>query len=96
MIPHVKVDLGIWRVVVPEWLGLVAAFLTTASFVPQVVKVVRTRQTTGLSVGMYSMFSTGVALWVVYGITIGSRPVILANAFTLALCLPILCLLVRR
>jgi MtN3 and saliva related transmembrane protein len=70
---------------ISEAIGSIAALLTTASFVPQVLHTLRTRDTRAISLGMYAMFTTGVALWGVYGLLIGSWPVILANAVTLAL-----------
>lgn len=75
-----------------EILGYIAASLTTASFVPQALQTFRTRSTEGISVGMYSMFTAGVALWLFYGLAIGSPPVIVANAITLVLAATILTL----
>jgi len=69
----------------PELTGYLAATLTTVSFVPQVLKTLRTRDTRAISLGMYALFSLGVALWLVYGILIDAWPVIVANAITLAL-----------
>jgi MtN3 and saliva related transmembrane protein len=68
-----------------ELTGYLAAALTTLSFVPQVWKTLRTRDTRAISLGMYLMFSAGVALWLVYGVLIGAWPVILANGATLVL-----------
>lgn len=73
-----------------EWIGGLAAMLTTASFVPQVWLTLRTRDVSGISLGMYSCFTLGVALWLVYGLSIGSLPVTIANCITLALALAIL------
>ncbi|MBB4657889.1 SemiSWEET transporter [Parvularcula dongshanensis] len=66
-------------------LGLLAAFLTTSSFLPQALLVLRTRNTAGISLTMYAMFTSGVAFWLIYGWLIGSWPVVIANAATLAL-----------
>lgn len=66
-------------------IGLIAAFLTTASFLPQALLVVKTRKTEGISLTMYSMFTVGVAGWLIYGLLAGSLPVVLANAITLVL-----------
>ena len=74
----------------PEWLGFAAAALTTASFIPQAVMTIRTRDTRGISRGMYIIFTVGVALWLAYGISIDSLPMILANTVTLALAVTIL------
>lgn len=68
-----------------ELIGSVAGTLTTLAFVPQVLKVVRTRSTQDLSLGMCLIFSAGLLMWLVYGLCIGSAPVILANAVTLVL-----------
>jgi len=67
------------------WVGFAAAALTTGSFVPQAVLTLRTRDVSGISLGMYASFTLGVALWLVYGLTIGEWPVVVANALTLAL-----------
>lgn len=79
----------------PEHIGYLAALLTTASFVPQVVHTLRTRDVSGISVGMYSVFTTGVALWLVYGLLLGAWPIVAANAVTLALALAILVMKLR-
>lgn len=68
-----------------DLIGYVAAILTTASFIPQAVLVIRTRRTGGISLMMYSLFTFGVALWLVYGIATKAVPIIAANAITLCL-----------
>lgn len=68
-----------------EWLGAVAAVLTTGSFVPQAVLTLRTRDVSGVSLGMYLLFTAGVAMWLAYGLALGEWPIILANAVTLVL-----------
>lgn len=68
-----------------ELIGYAAAFLTTCSFVPQAWHTFRTRDVGGISLGMYSVFTTGVALWLVYGLTLSAWPIVAANAITLAL-----------
>jgi MtN3 and saliva related transmembrane protein len=78
-----------------EWFGYAAAFLTTVSFIPQAVMIIRTRDTHGISRGMYAMFTLGVALWLVYGIALMSWPMILANSVTLGLAGTILGLKLR-
>ena len=65
--------------------GYAAAILTTISFVPQVLKVWRTRSSRDVSLGMYSLFTLGIFTWLVYGVLIESWPVILANFVTLVL-----------
>ena len=66
-------------------LGYPAAFLTTIAFVPQALHSWRTRDLSGISLPMYALFTLGVALWLGYGLAIGSLPVIVGNAITLAL-----------
>ena len=78
-----------------ELVGYAAATLTTVSFVPQAVQTFRTRNTEGISLPMYGMLVAGVALWVVYGLAIGSMPMVLANAITLTLASTIFVLAVR-
>jgi MtN3 and saliva related transmembrane protein len=78
-----------------EWIGFAAAFLTSVSFIPQAVMTIRTRNTSGISRGMYVMFTVGVALWLVYGISLGSWPMIFANVVTLVLAATILIMKLR-
>jgi len=68
-----------------EILGFTSAFLTTISFVPQAILVIKTRETGALSLTMYSIFTLGVACWLVYGIIIEDNAVIFANMITLFL-----------
>ena len=65
--------------------GFIAAIFTTFAFVPQVIKVWRTRSTADISLGMYSLFTLGVTLWLAYGILLDAWPIILANIVTLLL-----------
>lgn len=78
-----------------EVVGYVGAFLTTVSFIPQAVKTIRTRDTRGISLGMYAVFTAGVACWLGYGIALGSWPMILSNIVTLGLSSTILALKLR-
>ncbi len=71
--------------VMTEIIGTVAAVLTTISFVPQVWHSFKTRDVSGISLPMYSLFTIGVALWLVYGILLGAWPLIVANGITLCL-----------
>jgi len=66
-------------------IGFAAAALTTGSFVPQALLTLRTRDVSGISLGMYSSFTAGVALWLAYGVALGEWPIVAANAVTLAL-----------
>ncbi len=72
--------------------GYPAAFLTTIAFVPQAWQSWRTRDLSGISLPMYTLFTLGVAFWLGYGIVIGSLPVIAANTITLLLASVVLCL----
>ena len=81
--------------VLADFLGSVAALLTTMAFVPQVAQCLRSRDLSAISLPMYCIFILGVFLWLVYGLAIGSLPVILANSLTLALSLLILGLKLR-
>ena len=74
----------------PELVGYAAASLTTASFIPQAWLTVKTRDVSGISLGMYSVFTTGIALWLVYGLMIQAWPVVIANVITLVLAASIL------
>lgn len=78
-----------------EWIGYAAALLTTLAFVPQAVKTIRSKDTRGISLGMYVVFTAGVACWLAYGIVLGSWPMILANVVTFALASTILALKLR-
>ena len=76
-------------------IGSVAAFCTTLSFLPQLVRVWRRKSARDISLAMFLLFSFGVACWLVYGLGIGSAPIVAANAITLALALAILVLKLR-
>ena len=65
-----------------EYIGFIAAFLTTVSFVPQAIMVIKTKDTKGISLGMYSLFVAGVFLWVVYGYVIQDMALLIANIVT--------------
>jgi MtN3 and saliva related transmembrane protein len=66
-----------------DLVGTLAAILTTIAYFPQAVKTIRTRNTSGLSVWMYALLLCGVTMWMIYGIILGSWPLILANAIVL-------------
>lgn len=71
-------------------IGSAAAVLTTVSFVPQAWHTFKTRDVSGISLSMYSAFTLGVTLWLVYGLLLGAWPIIIANVITLVLALAIL------
>lgn len=68
-----------------ETIGFIAAFFTSASFLPQAIMVIRTRKTDGLSLTMYIMFTCGIALWLTYGLATVAWPLIMANTVTITL-----------
>ena len=78
-----------------DLIGSLAAVLTTASFIPQAWHTFRTRDVSGISLGMYSLFTVGVALWLVYGVLIMAWPIIIANLITTSLALAILVMKLR-
>jgi MtN3 and saliva related transmembrane protein len=75
--------------------GYLAAACTTISFIPQAVKVFRTNSTKDISIGMFTLMTTGVAFWLIYGILINSFPIMVANAVTLFLSFYILLMKIR-
>jgi MtN3 and saliva related transmembrane protein len=77
-------------------IGLLAALLTTAAFLPQVLHTLATRDTRGISLRMYVVFVAGVLLWLVYGLLKRDLPLIAANAVTLALASTVLVLKLRH
>ncbi|NMM36453.1 MAG: SemiSWEET transporter [Glaciimonas sp.] len=66
-----------------ELIGYAAASLTTIAFIPQAWLTWKSRRVDGVSLGMYSIFTLGIALWLAYGLLIGAWPIIAANAVTL-------------
>lgn len=71
-------------------IGLVAGTLTTFALLPQVIKTLKTKSTRDISLAMFSITTTGLALWLVYGILIGAVPVIIANSVSLPLAITII------
>lgn len=78
-----------------EMIGAAAAILTTLSFIPQAVKVVRTRETEAISLTMYALFTTGVMLWGIYGLMTWQWSIIIANGITVILAATILALKIQ-
>lgn len=72
------------------WIGNIAAILTTVSYLPQVIKIIKTRDTQAISLPMYIAMVTGVACWLIYGFIYMLWPVILSNVVTIILALTIL------
>ena len=77
-------------------IGLLAATGTTTAFIPQVMQIIKTHDTKGISLVMYIVFTIGIMLWLVYGILLNDIPIILANIVTLILALSILFLKIKN
>ncbi len=73
-----------------DLLGFAGASCTTVSFIPQVLKIRRTRSAEDISAGMYLLFILGLALWLAYGVMIGSWPILIANTLTIGLAMAVL------
>ena len=78
-----------------DLLGYVAGTLTTVSLLPQVWRTFRTRDVSGISLRMYSIFTLGIAIWLAYGIVLGEVPMMVANSTSLLLALCVLAMKVR-
>jgi MtN3 and saliva related transmembrane protein len=78
-----------------EAIGLAAGICTTLAFVPQVLKTWRTRRADDISLAWLGIFSSGTALWLIYGIWLGEMPIVAANGVTLVLVLVILSVKLR-
>ena len=77
-------------------IGLLAATCTTLSFLPQVIKIVKTKKTSDISLSMYVILTTGILLWALYGLLIMDLPVLLANSVTFILALIVLILKIKH
>ena len=78
-----------------DTIGYIAAILTTGSFLPQAIHTFQTKDVSGISLGMYSAFTLGIMLWLVYGLMLGAWPMIVANVITLAFAAAILTMKLR-
>ncbi|MGO9777525.1 MAG: SemiSWEET transporter [Terracidiphilus sp.] len=78
-----------------NWIGSLAAICTTISFLPQLLRVWRRKSARDISLAMFLLFSFGLFCWLVYGLGIGSVPIVVANVITLTLALAILVLKLR-
>jgi MtN3 and saliva related transmembrane protein len=78
-----------------DLIGYAAASLTTFSFVPQALHTFKTKDVSGISLGMYSVFTTGIALWLAYGLLLQAWPIVVANTVTLVLAGAILVMKLR-
>lgn len=79
-----------------EYLGLVAAICTSTSFIPQAIKTIKTQRTQDISLLMYSVFTFGIAAWLIYGLAIVNVPIIVSNAITLLVAGTILVLKIKN
>ncbi|MFN3781307.1 MAG: SemiSWEET family sugar transporter [Candidatus Kapaibacteriota bacterium] len=75
--------------------GIFAAILTTSAFVPQAIKIIKTKSTKDISLGMYLILTTGILFWLIYGILLGEPPIIFANTIGFTLTFVILLLKIR-
>ncbi len=84
-LPAISASLALVWAPYTNLVGTMAATLTTICFLPQVVHILRTRDTRAISMGMYAMFTVGMAMWLAYGIFLKSWPMIIADSITVAL-----------
>ncbi|MCK5107717.1 MAG: SemiSWEET transporter [Nanoarchaeota archaeon] len=77
-------------------IGIIAATLTTSSFLPQVIKTLKTKHTKSLSLGMYSLFTVGVFLWTLYGIKLNDPSIYIANGIVSVFAIIILTLIIKH
>ena len=73
------------KVIIVEFFGYFAAILTTLAFIPQLIKTLKTKKAEDVSLTTLIMFLTGVAAWIIYGIKISSKPILVANIVTFLL-----------
>jgi len=78
-----------------NWIGTLAGILTTIAFIPQVAKTWKTRSAGDISLWMFLLFSSGVLLWLIYGVMLHAMPIIVANGITLSLSVSILALKIK-
>lgn len=78
-----------------KYIGFFAAFCTTISFLPQAIKVYKSKSTKDISLYMFLIFTIGTSCWLIYGVVISSVPIILANTITLILSFSILVCKIR-
>lgn len=81
---------------ITDVIGYTSALLTTIAFVPQALHSLETRDLSGISLPMYSLFSLGVLGWLIYGLLIESLPIIIANCITLVLASIVLYLKIKH
>lgn len=80
----------------PEIIGMIAAILTTAAYIPQAVKVLKYKHTKDLSLGMYIMITSGIFCWFLYGVLLASPSLMLANGISCVLAALILVMKIKH
>jgi MtN3 and saliva related transmembrane protein len=83
------------RMEITQIVGSLAAIMTTTAFVPQALKIIRTKSTRDISLGMYLILTTGILFWLVYGILLKEAPIIFANTIGFTLTFTILLLKIK-
>ncbi len=78
-----------------DTIGTIAAVLTTSSFLPQAIHTFRSKDARGISLGMYTVFITGVSCWLIYGLLLRAWPIVVANVITITFALAILVMKLR-
>ena len=73
------------KIIYIEFFGYFAAVLTTLAFIPQLIKTLKTKKAEDVYSTTLIMFLTGVAAWIIYGIKISSKPILIANIITFLL-----------
>jgi MtN3 and saliva related transmembrane protein len=71
-------------------IGVIAGTCTMLSFAPQIIKIWKTKHAGDISMAMYVVLTTGIFLWLIYGIFLGRFPIILANGVSLIMCLSVI------
>jgi len=79
-----------------ELIGLLAGLCTTIAFIPQIIKTIRTGDTSGISLTMYIIYVTGVILWITFGVLIGSLAVVATNSVCVLLAGAVLAMKIRN
>jgi len=78
-----------------ELVGLIAGICTTVAFLPQIIKILKTKHVKDISLGMYVIMTSGIFLWMVYGILLGRIPIIFANGISFVLCFMVIVAKIR-
>jgi MtN3 and saliva related transmembrane protein len=79
-----------------DFMGYLAAIGTTGAFIPQTMKVFKTKKTEDLSQGTYLLLCAGILLWIVYGVLVNAFPIIIANSVTFFMTCYILVMIIKQ